>query len=68
MNLSFGRMITTDNLEVVAHLVGNGSGIGILPSCVAESQMIKLKKEAPQKFEGAFALKKAASTDFISVR
>ena len=44
MNLSFARMITTDNLEVVAHLVGNGSGIGILPSCVAESQSVKLKK------------------------
>lgn len=44
MNLMFGRMITTDNLEVIASLTTNGCGIGILPTCVAESQFPKLKK------------------------
>ena len=44
MNLSFGRIVTSDNLEVMANLIANGCGIGILPTCVAESQTPQLKK------------------------
>lgn len=38
------QKIEVDNLELLAHLVASGAGIGIIPSQVVKSQRLKLKK------------------------
>lgn len=35
--IQFKRVVTSNNLEVIANLTANGGGIGILPTCVALS-------------------------------
>lgn len=47
VNISFGRIITTDSLEVVANLTAKGCGIGILPVCIAESMSPQKLKRIP---------------------
>lgn len=41
--IKFSRFMTTSNLEVVAHLVDSGAGIGILPQRVALQQKLNIK-------------------------
>lgn len=46
--LKYKRVITSNNLEVIANLTANGAGIGVLPTCVALSaypnQLIPIPK------------------------
>ena len=42
--VTFGRSITSQNLEVIASLAGSGTGVAILPSRVVKAMAPRLKK------------------------
>jgi DNA-binding transcriptional LysR family regulator len=44
MGIIFNRIVTTENLEVVANLTASGCGIGILPARAAKAMFPKLLK------------------------
>ncbi len=55
----FGRIITSSSLEIIADLVANGSGIGILPGRVAQHHAeykLRLVSETAPKFSDSICL------------
>ncbi len=46
--LKYKRVLTSNSLEVIANLTANGSGIGILPTCVALSAYPNKLKPVPK--------------------
>jgi len=46
--IKYKRMVTSNNLEVIANLTANGGGIGILPTCVALSAYPNKLKPVPK--------------------
>lgn len=45
--IHYGRLLTSDSLEVIASLTESGAGIGVLPECIALSRKLKRLSKSP---------------------